>query len=142
MSAGGYCALNLGLRHRDAVATIIDMSGDTVPTHTSGAVSLFGAHNPDVAADVLANSPAHYATTISPQPPTRIWLDSGSADTDIVHEMSALNRTLVGRGIDVVWQVRPGGHTYWVWTAAMREALPWALGLPPNPNSIHSRPGP
>ena len=30
----------------DAVATIIDLSGDTGPTHTGGAASLFGRHNP------------------------------------------------------------------------------------------------
>jgi hypothetical protein len=66
MSAGGYCALNLGLRHRDAVATIIDMSGDTVPTHSHGAASLFGAHNPNGAGDVLTNSPARTAATLNP----------------------------------------------------------------------------
>ena len=142
MSAGGYCALNLGLRHRDAVGTIIDMSGDTDPTHTGGAISLFGRHTPGAAADVVANSPADYAASLRPQPPMRIWLDSGTGDTDIVHEMSSLDQTLSQRGFDVVWRVRPGGHTYWVWTAAMREALPWALGLPAKGGHSRSRPGP
>src|SRR5664280_2537066 len=43
MSAGGYCALNLGLRHRDTFAAIVDMSGLTVPTHAGGLTALFGS---------------------------------------------------------------------------------------------------
>jgi enterochelin esterase-like enzyme len=142
MSAGGFCALNLGLRHRDAVATIIDMSGDTDPTHTGGAASLFGKNNPHAAAEVAANNPAEYAASLSPEPPMRIWLDSGRDDTDIVRQMTQLDRTLTPRVGDLIWRTRPGGHTYWVWTAAMREALPWALGGASPRSDAHSRPGP
>lgn len=143
MSAGGYCALNLGLRHRNLVATIIDMSGDSVPTHTGGATSLFGKHNPDSPTLVAANSPQLYAATLDcAGPPERVWLDSGTHDTAVVHQMTALSHQLRSRGIDVLWRVRPGGHTYWVWRAALAEALPWALGLPPGHPRLHSRPGP
>lgn len=140
MSAGGYCALNLGLRNRNIVATIIDLSGDTGPTHTDGPISLFGKTNPNAANDVAANSPAGYTPSLTPNPPMRVWLDSGTADTDIVHQMSQLSRTLTPKVSQLVWRVRPGGHTYRVWTAAMNEALPWALGAPPTLS--HSRPGP
>jgi enterochelin esterase-like enzyme len=140
MSAGGYCALNLGLRNRNIVATIIDLSGDTGPTHTDGATSLFGKTNPNAASDVAANSPALYTPSLNPNPPMRVWLDSGTSDTDIVHQMSQLSHALAPKVSQLVWRVRPGGHTYWVWTASMREALPWALGAPPSPS--HSRPGP
>ena len=141
MSAGGYCALNLGLRNRAIVSTIIDLSGDTGPTHTAGAISLFGRTNPDAGRELVANSPDHYVATLTPNPPMRVWLDSGSADTDIVGQMSQLSRVLGPRVSQLVWRVRPGGHTYWVWTAAMKEALPWALGIPAGVVS-HSRPGP
>ena len=141
ISAGGYCALNLGLRHRDLVAAIIDLSGDTVPTHGGGAQVLFGKHNPDAGALVAANSPASYAASQSPTPPTRIWLESGASDKTIIREMSSLARTLTSRGVPVSWRVRPGGHTYRVWTAALREALAWALGNSP-PGNSGSRPGP
>ncbi len=132
MSAGGYCALNLGLRHRDAVATIIDLSGDTGPTHTGGPASLFGPGNPDAAALVAANDPAVYAATLPADPPMRIWLDSGTADTAIAHEIENLDRVLAARQISVVYRTQPGGHTYWVWTAAMNQALPWALDPQPS----------
>ncbi|MBV9593932.1 MAG: esterase [Actinobacteria bacterium] len=127
MSAGGYCALNLGLRHRDLTATIIDMSGDTRPTHTGGAPTLFGSGVAS-ASEVAANDPSRYAPSLTADPATRIWLDSGSADHDIIRQMTAIDHTLVQRGIEVQWRVRPGGHTYWVWTSALTEALPWALG--------------
>jgi enterochelin esterase-like enzyme len=142
MSAGGYCALNLGLRHTDAVATIIDLSGDTAPTHTGGAASLFGKNNPDAAADVAANSPPSYLPTATLHQPMRVWLDSGTGDTTIVHENAALSRTLAGKVSQLVWRVRPGGHTYWVWTAAMRQALPWALNTSKPVTWTGSRPGP
>jgi enterochelin esterase-like enzyme len=142
MSAGGYCALNLGLRHRDAVETIIDLSGDTSPTHTGGAISIFGSHNPRAAADVAANNPADYAATMAASPPMRIWLDSGRGDTDIVRQMTQLDHALSPRVGDLIWRTRPGGHTYWVWTSAMREALPWALGGRAPASDAHSRPGP
>ena len=142
MSAGGYCALNLGLRHTGAVATIIDLSGDTVPTHTGGAASLFGKDNPAASADVAANSPPSYLLTATLDQPMRVWLDSGSGDTAIVHENTALSRTLGPKVSQLVWRVRPGGHTYWVWTAAMRQALPWALNTPKRATWTGSRPGP
>lgn len=128
MSAGGYCALNLGLRHRDLVATIVDMSGYTVPTHTGGAVTLFGRHLINAPALVAANSPAVYARTLSADPATRVWLDTGTSDKTIEMQMTTLAAVLRSRGFAVQWRVRPGGHTFHVWTAAMAEALPWALG--------------
>jgi enterochelin esterase-like enzyme len=143
MSAGGFCALNLGLRNRVIVSTIIDMSGDTTPTHTGGAAVLFGRNDPDAAAQVEANNPASYSAALPTDLPMRIWLDSGTADTDIVHQMSALSRALAPKVQQLVWRVRPGGHTYWVWTQAMHEALPWALGAAaPSGPSRRSRPGP
>jgi enterochelin esterase-like enzyme len=142
MSAGGYCALNLGLRHRDTVATIVDMSGETGPSHTGGLSALFGRHT-DSSILAVANTPQRYASFLTPDPPTRVWLDSGTSDKSIVREMSHLAPVLTSRGVDVQWRVRPGGHTYWVWTAALQESLPWAIcGHSGHAGHDHSRPGP
>lgn len=142
MSAGGYCALNLGLRHRDAVATIVDMSGYTEPTHTGGLAALFGKTSAS-AAQAVANTPMRYAPSLTATPATRVWLDAGTGDRTVVREMSWLAPRLRSRGFDVQWRVRPGGHTYWVWTAALQESLPWALcGQPVAPAHDKSRPGP
>jgi enterochelin esterase-like enzyme len=143
MSAGGYCALNMGLRHRDLVGTIIDMSGFTRPTYTGGLAKLFGPLTPAVRAQISANTPADYAATLSAAPPTRVWLDSGSSDKEVLGEMTPIAATLRSRGLDVEFRVRTGAHTFGVWAPALTEALPWSQGLPAGVSSGNpSRPGP
>jgi enterochelin esterase-like enzyme len=127
MSAGGYCALNLGLRHRDLVATILDLSGFTVPTHSGGMRALFGPHG---LAQVAPNSPATYAGTLRSGPPMRIWLDSGSDDKTVVREMTAIAPTLRADHLTVVQKTRRGGHTYSVWRPALKQAALWAVQPP------------
>jgi len=126
MSAGGFCALNLGLRHRDLVATILDFSGLTEPTHSGGAKALFGA-TPQLAEQVKANSPSFYASSLSSQPTMRVWLDCGASDRSVLHELSSIMPKLRALGWPVETRTRPGGHSYAVWRAALRESLPWAL---------------
>jgi enterochelin esterase-like enzyme len=142
MSAGGYCALNLGLRHRDVVATIVDMSGYTVPTHSGGMAAVFG--KAQAAVLTAANSPKVYAAHLPDGgPPTRIWLDSGTDDKTVIRQMAELVPVMQRKGMVVRWQVRSGGHTYWVWRAAVEEALPWAVaGHPGKPAHDPSHPGP
>ncbi|MGI8665342.1 MAG: alpha/beta hydrolase [Jatrophihabitans sp.] len=124
MSAGGYCALNLGLRHRSLVATVLDLSGYTMPTHAGGMAALFGR---DLAA-VAPNSPDLYARSLAGGPAMRIWLDSGSADRQVVLQMNAIAPQLRADGMTVVQHTRPGEHTYSVWRPALRQSLAWALG--------------
>lgn len=128
MSAGGYCALDLGLRHRDLAATIIDMSGLTVPTHTGGLRALFGDDPTVVATDSAATSPRSYAPTLAPGAPLRIWFDVGLGDRETRGPIEAIVPVLRARGIDVELHERPGAHTFHVWAPALRAAVPWALG--------------
>ena len=132
MSAGGFCALNLGLRHRDLVATIIAMSGLDRPTHTGGMATLFG-RRPDLAAVVAANSPVGYANDLSATPPTRVWLDCGRADRESIGDTRAMATLLGARGLDVVLRLRGGGHTYAVWRPALADSLSWAVPSTPPP---------
>lgn len=124
MSAGGYCALNLGLRHRSEVATILDLSGFTRPTHSGGMVALFGREH---LARAAGNSPASYARSLAGGPPMRIWLDSGTADREVLREMTAIAPMLRADGMTVQLHTRPGDHTYSVWRPALKDSLTWAL---------------
>lgn len=124
MSAGGYCALNLGLRHRELVATVLDLSGFTVPTHVGGLTGLFGRND---AAAVAQNSPASYAPQLGSSPPMRLWLDCGTADRAVMRQLRAISVTLRQDGMTVQLHTRPGDHTYSVWRPALRESLTWAL---------------
>jgi enterochelin esterase-like enzyme len=124
------------------VATIIDMSGYDEPTYTGGLAHLFG-RSADSATRISQNTPRNYAPYLTRNPPTRVWLDAGSSDKTVMREMSHLAPVLTSRGIAVQWRVRKGGHTYWVWTAALQESLPWALcGHPGKPAHDRSHSGP
>lgn len=125
MSAGGYCALNLGLRHRWLFGTIVAMSGLPRPTYAGGLAALFGA-GPAADGRIWANSPAAYAPTLPPAPATRVWLDCGDRDRGILAELRGLESVLTARGLPVQLRVRPGGHTFSVWRPALAEALTWA----------------
>ncbi|HET6209720.1 MAG TPA: alpha/beta hydrolase-fold protein [Jatrophihabitans sp.] len=124
MSAGGYCALNLGLRHPELTATVLDLSGYTVPTHSGGMASLFGRGN---AAAVAQNSPASYADRLTGGPPMRIWLDCGSSDRTVLRQLNAISASLRRDGMVVEQHSRPGDHSYSVWRPALKQSLAWAL---------------
>ncbi|MBL7492536.1 esterase [Frankia sp. AgB1.9] len=127
MSAGGFCALNLGLRHRDLVGTVVAMSGLAEPTHSGGMAGLFGPR-PDLAAVAAANTPVRYARALPPSPPMRIWLDCGRGDREALRDTRTMAGLLTHRdGFDVVLRLRPGGHDYGVWRPALRDSLRWAV---------------
>ncbi len=124
MSAGGFCALDLGLKHRDRVATVLDLSGLVEPTHRGGLVALYG---PAAGRLAPADTPRTYAPTMSRSPATRVWLDTGTGDDAVRPGLERLAPVLRGRGLDVQLQERPGGHTFRVWRPALADALAWAL---------------
>ncbi len=126
-SAGGYCALNLGLLHRDVFSTIVDLSGFDRPTHAGGLADLFG-RRPDLKAVVAANTPSAYVPTLAPSPQVRLWLDCGRSDGSARRDTVNIATELGDRGFDVVLRLRPGGHDYGVWRPALADGLRWAAG--------------
>ncbi len=124
-SAGGYCALNLGLRNRGLFSAVIDLSGFDRPTYAGGLKRLFG-NVPDLARVAAANTPSEYVPTLSPSPQVRLWLDCGRSDTNARRDTVEMAHELVDRGFDVVLRLRPGGHDYGVWRPALAQGLSWA----------------
>jgi enterochelin esterase-like enzyme len=122
MSAGGYCALNLGLRHRALFGSIVDMSGYTHPTHSGGMIALFG-HRPDIASTVAANSPDIYVSQLSASPASRVYLLCGNSDHHTLQEMAAMRDHLRAHGMNVSWKTVPGSHTYGVWRPGLANVL-------------------
>ncbi|MGN6245447.1 MAG: alpha/beta hydrolase [Motilibacteraceae bacterium] len=124
-SAGGYCALNLGLRHRDVFSAVLDLSGYTRPTYTGGMSALYG---PDAARRAAQDDPSRYVAHLAPGPPLRVRMDVGREDGLPREEMRALVPQLRAHGVDVTYVEHPGAHTFWVWDPALAQGLRWALG--------------
>lgn len=126
-SMGGFCALNLGLKHPDLFSTVIDMSGeiesnpDAVP---GGNKELYGGADWQQQAD--ANSPDKYVNQLAGSKGPAIWMDVGKDNTEIVQKMQSLLPQLKAKGFTVELHVRDGAHDFSTWTAAFKEALPWA----------------
>ena len=129
VSAGGYCALDLGLRHPELYGTVIDLSGMGRPTFRGGLGRLFagtGERAAEHTPDVLLRRPL-----VGPQP--AIWFAVGGSDAgytrSVVHTAELARR----RGLVTRLKVVPGmGHTWRLWRGSFADALPWTaarLGL-------------
>jgi enterochelin esterase-like enzyme len=120
MSAGGYCALNTGLRHPAVFGSVLDLSGLDRPTHRGGVQALYGA---DAAARARADSPGAYARGLTPDPPVRVWLGYGRQDEATAPGLRRVDADLRAAGFPVRLLVRPGFHTFRVWRPLTRQAL-------------------
>ena len=136
LSMGGFCALNLGLKHPDLYSAVIDLSGETASepdTLPGGNQALYGGSDWQAKAD--ANSPSKYVNTLDGSKGPAIYLGSGSGDPTIIAEMQAILPKLQARGFTVEFRQLPGAHEYTYWTAALKDSLPWAAQKlsPPSP---------
>jgi enterochelin esterase-like enzyme len=136
-SAGGYCALNLGLQHREMFSSILDLSGFDRPTHDGGMKGLFGSRA-DLAAVAAANTPRDYVRTLEPTPNVRLWIDCGRSDVAARHDTVNIANVLASRGFDVTLRLRRGGHNYDVWRPALMEGVSWASATLGPPAVVHS----
>ena len=122
MSAGGYCALNLLVRHSAEFSAAIDLSGYTGPTHEGGMKALFG---PRWATPAAANTPAAFLRAHPVMTPLALWFDTGGADPTPSAQLRSLEPVLASRRVLVVSSRGRGGHTYHVWVPGLREGLGW-----------------
>lgn len=125
-SMGGFCALNLGLKHPDLYSAVIDLSGETISNPDGidgGNQALYGGSDWQKRAD--ANSPEKYVSTLDSSKGPALWLDVGTSDGNLP-KIQRLASQLKSKGFTVELHTRPGGHDFTVWTNGFAEALPWA----------------
>ena len=122
LSTGGYCALNLGLRHQDVYSAIVSHSGYFKPDVNRYTRSLFGRDR----AARLANTPAWYLRTIPLVSPLGVYLDVGARDRGSKRENDDVAAVLGRRGALVTYNVFAGeSHTWAAWRLNTFSSLPW-----------------
>jgi S-formylglutathione hydrolase FrmB len=130
-SEGGTCAIMLALRHPDLFGTFGDFSGlvgprvddanadpdgVTVTQLFGGSQQAFDAHEPSV----LLAGPAPGVAGLGG------WFQVGDADPQPLAAAQTLVPLAERAGIATCLVVVPGGgHTFDVWSPALRAALPW-----------------
>jgi enterochelin esterase-like enzyme len=119
MSSGGYCALNLGLRHLDTYSVIMssmpygDPGRGPLARILGGNVGLF-----------RANSPSWYIPRMRFTRPVAVFLDAGTDDPATLATARTMAHDLAARGQYVALRFATGlGHT---WREARAE-LPYSL---------------
>ncbi len=143
LSEGGSCALQMGLRHPDLFGVVGDFSGDDHPWVTGGLARLFRGTTPgqllraEQAYDPRALL-AHWHARNAPA----IVFASGRSDP-VVAKMQRLVGQARRDHIQAIFDVFPGGHTFWLWDQSFARTLPWImehLGSP-DPRLVSMRPG-
>jgi len=122
LSTGGYCGVNLLLRHQDVFSAAVSHSGYGKPDHNAYTGDLFHGDN----ALRLANTPDAYLATIPLRQPLAVYLDAGATDGESLRESTLLYRVLHRRGVDVTLNiVRGESHDFVTWRRNLRLSLPW-----------------
>lgn len=118
-STGGFCAVDLALRHPDRYASAVSLDGYFAPAQDATTGDLF-AHRADVQ---RAFTPT--ATVQDARPyPVRFYLVAG--DTEAKSKRDAHAFAALVRAPDSATVVESaGGHNWGTWTAAMPAALKW-----------------
>ncbi|HEV8627363.1 MAG TPA: alpha/beta hydrolase-fold protein [Acidimicrobiia bacterium] len=135
LSTGGYCALNLVLRHQDVFSGIISHSGYDRPDHNLYTGDLFGS---DLQAQ-RANTPGLYLPTVPLTKPLGVYLDVGASDGQSRAESVELSRIFERRGVPVDFHDFPDeSHNWSVWKRNLVFSLPWVsswFGSAPEPQA-------
>jgi S-formylglutathione hydrolase FrmB len=126
LSEGGTCAAMLALTRPDGWAAFADFSGLaqlTIGRYDSAALArrelfdgsqrAFDEHDPTW----LLSHGAYQRMAA--------WFECGDRETGIRRQQAALARAAVAAGIRTRYVVSSGRHAWPLWTAALRQALPW-----------------
>lgn len=121
-SSGGYCAMNLALRHLGSYGAVAAMDGYFRAIDGPAADAL--GNNPDAE---RANSPLTIAQSLPAGrgPLPAIWLSAGTGTRADQVQAQAFVSAL--RGVEQITYVsEPGAeHNFYTWTAALPSVLAW-----------------
>jgi enterochelin esterase-like enzyme len=122
VSAGGFCALNVGLRHQQEFAEILGLMPYGDPGRNAEEFMFHG--DPRL---VRLNSPDQYVATMPIRRPQSVFIAAGLGDPVVVASARELARELAARGLYVGLRIDPAGYGH-TWREARRE-VPYALAF-------------
>lgn len=124
-STGGYCAVDLALRHPQQFGSAVSLDGYFAPAVDASTGDLFKKNT------AVQNSYTPALTIKNKRPvPLRFYLMVGDAEREAKTAGRAFAASV--HGPDTVTLVDiPGGHNWNTWTSALPSALSWlAAGVP------------
>jgi S-formylglutathione hydrolase FrmB len=131
-SNGGTCALQMAVKAPQVYPTFVDISGEEEPTLGDRTSTVQAAFGGDAAAFAAVNPLDVMARERFPG--TAAFLAAGEQDAEYLPQAQRVLAACAAAGMDVRWEVDPGGHTWEVWGPALEQALPWLatrLGMTP-----------
>jgi len=126
LSAGGYGAMNIGLRNLDQFGAVQSWSGYFVATNPAGTQPLnLGSAQANAAATVPRGQQLKSRLESLP---TQIAFYVGLQDDRFLTMNRQYDASLTRAGISHVFRTYPGGHTGALWRSQAPTWLGWALG--------------
>ncbi|MDJ0394108.1 alpha/beta hydrolase-fold protein [Rhodococcus sp. G-MC3] len=125
LSYGGTCSIQMATNHPDVYPTFLDLSGQAEPT--------LGDRGRTVSDAFGGNEAAFVAINPMDLLKTRKYPDSGGAfvvgadDNDYKPGQKAMYDAAKAAGMDVRYLEVPGGHSFAVWSAGLKQELPWLM---------------
>ncbi|MFD4293311.1 alpha/beta hydrolase [Rhodococcus sp. NPDC058532] len=123
LSYGGTCALQMATNHPDKYPTFLDLSGQLEPTLGDRHRTVDAAFGGDAAAFTAVN-PMDLMAARS-YPGTAGVFVVGRDDHDYAPGVHTLYDTARKAGMDVTLLELPGGHSFAVWSAGLRDNVDW-----------------
>ncbi len=124
LSEGGYCALELALRHPDQYSVAGDFSGDDHPSVNGGMHTLFGVTGDALRAQVLQYTPRTQILSWAGGPRPALWFSAGLSD-HTRWELAPLSELAASHGFVTRFVLVAGRHNFGVWRESFAFALPW-----------------
>ncbi len=131
MSSGGTCALQLAVNAPAVYPTFVDISGQDEPTLGTRSQTVKKIFGGDLTAFHQVNPIDVMARTRFPDSAGVVAV--GADDTVYRPEAQKVAAAATAAGMTINYLEVPGGHTFDVWAAEFRAAVPWLmprLGLP------------
>ena len=125
-SAGGFCALDIALRHPSLFGSAAAMSPLIEPSYSYGSLSQLFGHPSNLANVLQQHSPAWLLRHEPAARRVRLRIDVGRGDRLVRRQDQEFARLASTLNVTSTTYVeRPGGHTFKVWRPALRDVVGW-----------------